>query len=154
MFTMTFADAPNDPDQEYWYRVDHYHGASFDSDGDWQRSYDTCKIQKFKVISHTPKGVWLDVYGEKKFVLGTSRKQYAVPTEELAYLDFLYRSNRYVNMMQARIKARQESMMDAVGSLRRLDVEIPRRYQHIIDKLNEAEPIPKINIKSLMRGSR
>lgn len=150
----TFSDAPDDPDQEYWYRAEHKHDASFDLDGNWVHSSDWCKMYQYKVIKHTPKGVWLDVHGDKTFVLGTARKQFAVPTKELAYLDFLYRSDRYVGIYKARVRTRETAMAHAIGKLRDLDVEIPKRCQHIVEELDNRSPDMVIQLPSLLRGKR
>jgi hypothetical protein len=45
----------------------------------------------YRIVRKTPKGAWIDVWGQQKFVLDNARKRYAYPTEELARDSFIER---------------------------------------------------------------
>lgn len=76
------------PDVEFLPLEDIWWRATIDV---WGRGMDTVFLEPFPVISVTPRGVWLDCDGRKKFVRGNGIKQWAVPTVELAVLDLMRR---------------------------------------------------------------
>lgn len=89
---------------EYWYRADDCSYSVSNEYGDHSHSIQRINIRRFKVIRHTPKGVWIDEYGEERFVLGRARKQYAVPTVEIALHDLRARKIRQESIYLARAK--------------------------------------------------
>mgnify|MGYP006943670495 CR=1 FL=1 len=57
-------------------------------------------VRKYPVIKVTPKGVWLNVYGDRRFVRTEARKRYACPTEQEAYLSFVARAERRCRILE------------------------------------------------------
>lgn len=60
-------------------------------------------VEAFEVQAETPKGYWIRVYGDKKWVSKTSRKRYAYPTELEAYRAFIARRRCANRIMKARM---------------------------------------------------
>ena len=58
-------------------------------------------LREFTVLKHTPKGVQLDVYGQRKFVLKDATKRYACPTKEEASDSFLARKRRQLAILKS-----------------------------------------------------
>jgi hypothetical protein len=107
---------------QYYYRYD---GISYappaDEYGDPGRGpgSQSLHLQKYKVLKHTPKGVWLQIgtyfdedawektreqvlKEKKRFVLHSARKRFACPTEELALESFIERKKRQASIYRAR----------------------------------------------------
>ena len=99
-------------EKEYWYRVECRTEATgwseFEERGFGHRW--VMKVYALPVISHTPKGVWLDLFGTRKFVLNDSRKQYASPTKETALQGFIKRKHRQISILTARLTEAQEGL--------------------------------------------
>jgi hypothetical protein len=55
---------------------------------------------KFRVINTTTHGVWIDVYGKKKFILISARKRYACPTIEEALESYHARKKRQIRILK------------------------------------------------------
>ncbi|RWH49569.1 MAG: hypothetical protein EOQ80_06590 [Mesorhizobium sp.] len=53
-------------------------------------------LRRFRILRETPKGVWLDDYGQERFVLKDAKKRWAYPTIELARESFLIRKQKQV----------------------------------------------------------
>jgi hypothetical protein len=53
-------------------------------------------MESFPVERHTPKGVWLRVWGHEKWVSATAKKRYAYPTQEEARESFIARKKRQI----------------------------------------------------------
>lgn len=69
----------------------------------------------FPVIKRTTCGVWIDVYGEKKFILDGIGKRWAWPTKKEALESYVARKSRQVSILAAQhdkavalLKAAQE----------------------------------------------
>ena len=61
----------------------------------WQRTHGD-KLFEWCVASHTPKGVWLTLYGGRRFVLLGATKRFACPTlDEAAESFWLVRTSRH-----------------------------------------------------------
>ena len=60
-------------------------------------------LLEFDVIKHTPCGVWLSVYGTKKFVKTKARKRWACPTKKEAMESFLARKNKQKRLLEGQI---------------------------------------------------
>lgn len=89
-----------------WHRVTFQCYAS--SVDEFDRPYGTGTISliyhQFEVVKETPKGVWLDIgFGEKKFVLKSSKRQWASPTKDVAMQKFIRRKQRHVAILKAQI---------------------------------------------------
>ncbi len=107
-------------DDEIWYRYNDVHYAP-----PLDELYRPCgkgqvklELREFKVLRHTPKGVWL-VYligtwtgGEedKRFVLRDSRKRYACPTKEEALVSYTARKKSQVSKLRAQLSSAEEAL--------------------------------------------
>lgn len=67
-------------------------------------------LQEYRVLKHTPKGVWLDHWQGKKFVLKDARRRYAAPTVAEAKRDFIARKNRQISIYAARIETAEKAL--------------------------------------------
>ena len=96
---------------EYWYRYEEVHyAASALTPG---ASRIELRLMEYKVLKHTPKGVWIDPYyvrgwavsGERRFVRRNATKRFACPTIEEARESFLARKNRQIRILSAQLKS-------------------------------------------------
>ena len=104
---------------EVWYRyTDHMVSAGVDEWGDsiGPGRVEVC-LSKFRVLKHTTKGVWLDVYGQGRFVLNYSRKRYAHATVEEARESFIKRKERQIGIYSARIGQAEAAIRRVNGCL-------------------------------------
>lgn len=90
---------------EFWYRYeDSLVSAGVD---EWDNPVGPPRVEvykhEFRVIKHTPKGVWLDVYGRKRFVLNTSRKRYAHASIDEARASFIRRKECQIGILMVRV---------------------------------------------------
>jgi hypothetical protein len=104
-------------DEEVWYRYEDVQYASsldeFDNpQGDGRVAVD---LRRFRVLRHTPKGTWIDAYGEPRFVLRNATKHYACPTEEEAKASFVARKNAQIRIYNARIHRAQQALLVISG---------------------------------------
>ena len=60
-------------------------------------------VRKYPVVKVTPKGVWLNVYGSKRFVRQEVRKRFACPTEQEAHLSFIARAERRCRILESQL---------------------------------------------------
>ena len=63
----------------------------------------TIYLCEYKILRETPKGAWIDAYGEEKFCLSGSGKRYAHTTRELAYSSFKARKEMQHRICRARL---------------------------------------------------
>lgn len=91
---------------EYWYRYDdrQYAPPLDEYDNVCGEGRVEVTLTKFPIIKYTPKGAWIDLYGDKKFVLRTARKRYACPTKEEAKESFLARKAKQIRIYKAKIR--------------------------------------------------
>lgn len=85
--------------QAYLYRVD------------WWG--DTLVTQRFHIVKHTPKGVWITVDMKKKFVNLTARKQYASETQEQALVGFIKRKECQIKILTTQLTTVKEGLIFA-----------------------------------------
>ena len=113
-------------DDTYWYRYEaqregtgyHDYSGEFILTGSVQRVV----CLRYKVIRHTPKGVWLSLgFGGKRFVLDGTRKQFAHSTEKDALTSFLHRKQRHLNILEAQVDGVKEAMLTAEKMLNNFD---------------------------------
>ena len=71
-------------------------------------------LDGYLVLKRTPKGAWIDVYGVRRFVLLTARKQFACETAELAAESFRRRKTKQISLLKAQ-------QAEAVHALRLLE---------------------------------
>lgn len=108
----------NNQDIECWYRHEEIYTAP--PVDEWERNIGeggvTIHLRKFKVIKHTPKGVWLILYNDQevqRFVLRDAHKRYACPTLEEAQVSFLARKRRQLTIYEARAKGIRKTIEKA-----------------------------------------
>lgn len=70
------------------------------------------RIKEYPVISETKTGVWILVYGEKKWVSLETKKRFAYPTPDEAYENFIKRTQRCIKILKSQLK-RAESFLKA-----------------------------------------
>jgi hypothetical protein len=61
-------------------------------------------FREFDVIKETPRGVWIDIYGAKRFVLKEARKRYACPSKEEAKESFKARKTRQIKILTKQLE--------------------------------------------------
>ena len=71
-------------------------------------------LREYKIISITPKGVWIQLWGlwsdEKKFILLSARKRFACPTKKEAVESFKARKNRQIQILNGQLKQAKEAL--------------------------------------------
>lgn len=67
-------------------------------------------LSDFPIIRRTPKGAWIDLYNEKKFVLLTAIKQYASESKEIALQQFKARKTKQIEILTAKLKQANEAL--------------------------------------------
>lgn len=90
-------------DLEYWYRVNEHRYASVNEFGETENSYTELSLDRYPVIKHTPKGVWIARYYDKKFILKSAKKQWACPTEEQAKASYVARKKRQIKILSNKL---------------------------------------------------
>jgi hypothetical protein len=109
--------------REYWYRFDTVHYSSFDSDGDLVSvgcARVEVELRRFPVLSHTPKGAWLELGCDKRFVLTNSRKRYACPTIEEAVESFKARKQAQIRILRSQLYTAEEGLRSIDAAAERL----------------------------------
>lgn len=93
--------------EEPWYRLNDVHTAGpINGDGDFIGPGSVhIGIQRFPVIRHTLKGVWLEFYGKKKFVLTDAKKHFACATYKEARASYRARKVRHRSILKAQLKS-------------------------------------------------
>ena len=67
-------------------------------------------FHEFPVTKLTPKGCRINIWGESKFILKSSRKKYAWPTKEEALISYIRRKELYVNRLTISLKIAKEQL--------------------------------------------
>jgi len=62
------------------------------------------------VIRHTPKGVWIKVHGEPRFICHTWTKRFALPSIDEAKHSFIKRKERQAGIYEARARIAREAI--------------------------------------------
>lgn len=65
---------------------------------------------RFPIVRRTPKGVWIDNYGERKFILLTANKKFACETLEQARESFVARKRRQIRILTAGIRSAEQAI--------------------------------------------
>lgn len=106
-------------DVEIWWRADDKRYANYDPWAEFEQpagSHLKIELTPYAVYRHTAKGVFLR---EGSYVRGAARKQFAVPTKELALSDLVVRKMRHVAGCRARLAQAEEHLREAQLSLKR-----------------------------------
>lgn len=61
-------------------------------------------LHSYEVLKETPKGVWIQAYGTKKFILQNARKKFACPTIEEAIESFIARKKRQIRILSGQLE--------------------------------------------------
>ena len=70
---------------------------------DIQSSYPVIRLEEFEVIKHTPRGVWIRLWADKKkFILSDTHKKWACPTLEMAKESFIKRKEKQYKIYKAK----------------------------------------------------
>ena len=111
---------------ELWWRAEDKRYADYDEWAEFEQpnsSHLRIIFRSFAVIKHTPQGVWIREFWERpRFVLGTSIKQFAVPTKELAMQDLIQRKLCHVAGCEARLSRAKEHLEGARRALTNLTI--------------------------------
>jgi hypothetical protein len=65
------------------------------------------RLVKFNILRTTPKGVWIDL-GYEKWVSNDSKKRYAYPTKDEAFVNFIARTIRCVKILKAKLMVAED----------------------------------------------
>lgn len=122
---------------DIWWRAVDKQYADYDPWAEWEQpttSHTRITFWPVTIISTTPKGVFCydGLSGERRFILGTALKQYAVPTKELALRDLIARKQRQASIYEARAKTARNTIRMAAGMLEKeqLTSSESSRIQH------------------------
>jgi hypothetical protein len=107
-------------DVELWWRAEDKRYANYDPWAEFDQpsgSHLVIELHRYEVERHTPKGVIIAHHG---FVRGKARKQFAVPTQELALQDLIIRKKYHVDGCKARLARAEEHLRAAEHELQKL----------------------------------
>ena len=89
-----------------WYRIEDWREAP--PLDEWENPMGASRtrvgVLEYPVVRETPKGVWLEKYGERRFVRREGKKRFACPTFEEAMASFLARKAAQVSILTAQIR--------------------------------------------------
>lgn len=72
-------------------------------------------FDEYLILKHTKCGVWVDVFGKKKFINTQSRKQYAYATKDEAIVGYIKRTEAYIRILQGKLYRAQDELSIAKG---------------------------------------
>jgi len=105
---------------EVWYRYEDvaYSHLSLDVNGG-ESYYSTLRVElrEFEVARHTPKGVWLRVGWDERWVARSARKRFACPTVEEARESFRARKLRQMKIHEARTDRARRALRELENSI-------------------------------------
>jgi hypothetical protein len=70
-------------------------------------------LSKYPITKKTNKGIWIDIFGRKRFVLLSARKKYACLTQEEALESFKARKNRQIRILNSQLTHAKEALDQA-----------------------------------------
>lgn len=76
------------------------------------RFVDRVRVQEivYDLVKETPKGYWIDWWGDKKWVSKTTKKRWAYPTREEAKTNFIARKNRQIEILTDKLKDAKDAL--------------------------------------------
>jgi len=80
--------------------------------GDGVRVY----LRTYSITKETAKGVWIDEYGQKRFVLSGTRKCFAHPTVEEARTSFIARKTKQIKILTSQLQRANDALSAAPSS--------------------------------------
>lgn len=91
---------------EYLYRVEGVTYAAYYDEWDDNRGIGRSELvtRTYPVTRRTPKGAWINMCGEKKFVNLTAHKKFACETVEDARESFRQRKRRQIGILSAQLR--------------------------------------------------
>lgn len=100
---------------EVWYRYTDSIVSSFDAEYEYVVARSVrLSLNEYRVIKHTPKGVWLDVgIGDRRLVLRNSRKRFACPTKKEALESFIARKECQIKIFEHRLQTARTALAQA-----------------------------------------
>jgi len=82
----------------------------------YESNADEVKLYAYRIISETSKGVWIDHWGKKKFVLhGDDGKRFGYRTKEAALISFKKRKSRQIKLLVGQLQNVEKVWQDLVG---------------------------------------
>jgi hypothetical protein len=85
-------------------------------------------VQEYEVRKRTPKGVWLEYAGFRRFVRDDARKKYACPTLEEAKESFLARKKRQIKILKRQLSHAYQAYVMAERACKEF-AESRRKYR-------------------------
>ncbi|QDH84767.1 hypothetical protein KMC57_gp32 [Achromobacter phage vB_AxyP_19-32_Axy24] len=106
-----------------WYRYEDRVESvgGYDLDGEYRQTGSKVVLQclQFRVLRYTPKGVWLThCFGNERFVLRGTRKQFAHPTKAEALDSFIHRKDRQAAILSSRLRNAEVAKEKAIHQLK------------------------------------
>lgn len=99
---------------EVWYRYEDSIVSSFDTEYEYVVARRVrLDLIEYRVIKHTPKGVWLELGIDKRLVLRHSRKRFACPTKEEALESFIARKECQIRILEDKLKMTKSALAQA-----------------------------------------
>lgn len=97
---------------EFWYRYEDKRFAAPHDEFDNPIGGPVIEVHvfKFQVVKTTPKGVWLNVAEECRFVLRGATKRFACPTLDEAKASFVARKRKQIRIYQNRINLAEQAI--------------------------------------------
>jgi hypothetical protein len=102
-------DLPDDPAYLYRYEAT----VHYDESG-WRRTAEI-RLDRYWIAKRTPKGAWINVYGQRKFVLTDAHKRWACPDKSAALQSFIRRKERQVGILSAQLDNAKVALEYAKG---------------------------------------
>lgn len=85
-------------------------------------------LHTFPVKKRTPKGAWINDYGNKRFVLLTAKKQYACNSQEEAKDSFIFRKKRHISILTAQLTSAKRALHIAENSKGSTEMTIREQF--------------------------
>lgn len=108
---------------EYYYRYEERRYATLD---EFERcSGHTIRLSCFRlaVTKRTPKGVWVDDCGQRRFVLNDAKRRFAHPTKREALESFLARKKRHQEILESQLRDVGSAIALGESAQRKLQTE-------------------------------
>jgi hypothetical protein len=90
----------------YYYRIDDQRSRHYDIEADCSvgPTLHSLQLRQYKVLKFTNKGLWIDRYGSKKFILTKARRRFAHATYEEALEAYIKRRRRQASLLYAQLE--------------------------------------------------
>ena len=67
-------------------------------------------LREYPIVRATPKGAWINNYGDKKFVNLTANKKFACSTKDGAKESFIARKTRQIKILKAQLHQAESAL--------------------------------------------